>query len=81
MDDDNSAMQVALYRRIIAMRLVPAEVRAVAAQLLTELERKAAGPSVQVRTNAITMRGTVEAYDRLADEQERHVGTMERRSG
>jgi hypothetical protein len=48
MEDDNPAKQIALYRRIIAQRLVPAEVQAVAAQLLAELESKAGGPSVQV---------------------------------
>jgi hypothetical protein len=48
MDDDNSATQIALYRRLIALRLAPAEVRAVAAQLLAVLESKAGKPSVHV---------------------------------
>jgi hypothetical protein len=48
MDDDNPAMQIALYRRIVALRLVPTEVQAVAAQLFAELESKVGGPGVQV---------------------------------
>jgi hypothetical protein len=47
-DHADPATQIALYRRIIALRLAPEEVRAAAAQLLVELERKATDRDVDL---------------------------------